>query len=311
MPSAVNNFREEISKATKLFRYFGLQYFALNEDDEVNHRSNRITKAQKIFFAFFLASVSLHSISFVIFFIIFRMIVTTSIEDTSNDLKAQLFSIVFIVSTILVSVIQAFVSTPKIKKIFALSEEIWNIFAIKMNYEVDLKSFRKSFTKMCLLTVSALAVFTTALGIFTFYLIPSRFVLFCFAPFTFFLILVNLLRFIFFTMLINVNIKSLNLVLEQLSNQQNLMERSNVRRKLFGSNNHAAPLLPHSLSRAIRASREIYALVWEMTELVNQVSGTMIAILVIVAALENTLGGYKIFLFIKNVVGFEETGSEN
>lgn len=280
-------FAKSLSQATLIFRIFGLQYFTLTDSSKRKdfcHQGNHIPAKFKINFLFILAFISLQA-AYLIYK--FELMKSTEIKDINvrSVVVVQQYVHVSIMIFLVISLVHSYLVTPKTKLVFRHCEEIANIFEKSLAFHSDYDAFRRKFRKIYL---TRLLVFTIASLVLILFLAVYRTELIVFVIFfelvPYAVIEVNLMRFIFFITLVNHNIQRMKLFLEHLKGPRviNLTSMTFLKTSDFG--------------QKIESLKDIYGLCWEMTRLINSISGPSIAVLLFLIVFGNTIAGYKIFL---------------
>lgn len=289
------SFNKSLSSATLIFRIFGAQYFTIDsKNDAFNYQDSGVSWKFKIYFAVILIGLSAQT------GILTWLLLSKADKDDEKAREAAAMDTaghVFMMVFLLLTVTHAYMSTSKVKEIFAHSQEIAHIFESSLAMDSDYDGFETTFEKFCIKFLIVITACTLFLIGFTYLYWPQELlnlIVFQILPYAF--IEVTVLRFIFFIMLVNHNSQKIKEFFEIKIAEKN---QSLIN---FGA-------LQNMEFQKIIAVKEIYGLLRNMTRLINQVSGPSISIFFISLVLADTLGGYMIFLYIKDVVPVEEIGS--
>lgn len=288
-----NNFREELSKASRVFQFSGLQYFTLNDGNEVNHHGEKISRKFRLTFGAALMTIVLYEIAYTAYYLLNRSWMNSERfenENFNSGVIMQEVVIVTIVCLLLLTVIHAYTSTSKAKQIFKLCEENCEILQSQFKFHVKISVFSSRFRKILVASTSFLLTKSLIYGIFVYYLEVSRLVPFSFTVLPFLFMLITLLRVLFYLLLINFNLEAIKLVLEQSE------------RKIT---------FPVDFSlKYFMALQNIYVKIWETTELANDICGPYLCSLLVLSVIGNTLVGYQIFLFTKGEINGQKAFRE-
>lgn len=292
----VKGFKESLSKVTFVFCIFGLQYFTIDcKNDCFGYRGNKITNRFKLYFAL-IASVLATEIGLLIWVTIITD-VSSKESSTHATILGQLTSITSI-AFLLLSVIHSYRSTSEMKAIYKNCEDIHKIFEGSLGFDSNYDKFGKSFRKFLIKFWIVFAVFMPIQATFNFFHDPAILqedIIFFTVPYLF--IIANVLRFIFFVMLVNHNIKRMKEFLEI-----KIKERS-LRKQIFGKHLHE-----HDEFEVFKSLKEIYGLVWRLTNLANSVSGPTISVFFVLIIFANSTSGYMIFLATKGLLPIKDLG---
>lgn len=300
-------FANSLSQATLIFRIFGLQYFTLTSSSKRKdfcHQDNHIPAKLKINFFFILAFISLQA-AYLIYK--FELMKSTEINDVNvrSVVVVQQYTQVSIMVFLVISLVHSYLVTPKTKLVFRHCEEIANIFEKLLAFPSEYDEFRKEFKKIYLtrlfLFIIASLVFILFLAVYKMELIVFT-IFFELLPYA--VIEINLMRFVFFITLVNHNIQRMKLFVEHLKGQPSALAHVrviNLKPMTF--------LKTSDFSQKIISLKDIYGLCWEMTGLINSISGPSIAVLFFLTVFGNTIAGYKIFLKTKDDIPTWDIGS--
>jgi hypothetical protein len=306
MWNKTSNFRLELTKVSKIFRLFGLQYFTLTDESKVNHRGSETSKKFKLNFCLVLAVAFVSTAFKTVCYKLKRqhqMSESLLNENTESGALVEEINKLITVCLLFSSLTHAYCTTSTAKRIFKLCEDINDVFQNNLNLEVDYTRFSSHFKKVLFCSVGLLSTSTLMMAIVT-YLDDELNLLFLLLDFSsYFFMFINLLRLVFFVMLVNFNFQNVSRCLKQVENlnQSSSFIGVGLRLKSFALLNEK-----DSTSKVFVSLKRIHKNLWDMTELINQVSGPSISILTILSILGNTLGGYRIFLYTKGEVNLVE-----
>lgn len=295
-----HSFVKTLSDATRVFRAFGLQFFTLN--DNFNHRGKHVSRKFKIYFVSLLMVMLLHT-GFLVWFMLNKKISCN--ENVRTAMLAAYLSYVGFLILLKFSLIHSYITTPKAKSIFEISEKIENIFDCNssmmfgFNYVVLKKKLNQLFAQFTILNFICGAIFLGFSYVFNSNELVFTIVFQCF-PFCF--VGAYMLRFLFFITLVNYNLFRMKNWFEFIIQMRNVREKNSIRIVNDNKNTNIQDI------KRITSMREIYGLILEMTKLINDISGPSISVWFANLIVGNTLAGYRIYLGLKHDVPLKELG---
>lgn len=291
------NFNKSLSKATFIFRIFGLQYFTFSSNyKSLGYQENSISRKFKISLAVVLTLI-LTQIGYLIWVLL--AVEKRDIENFRQAFYMGVFAHFNIMAFLLLSVVHAYITTSDVKTVLKHCVEIAKILEKSLMINSDYDEFGRTFQNFCIKFVTALLPCTLFLIGYT-YMYDTKELLNVITlqvfPYTF--IEVIILKFIFFVMLVDHNAQRL-----QIFFCIKIKEKENDKIRINFSTMDLKDL------EKIISVKEIYGLMLKMTRLINNISGLTISIFFLIFVLGSSLAGYMIFLVTKNVVPFGLLGS--
>lgn len=289
-----NNFGQSLSVATRFFQVFGLQFFTLitsNGNKDFTHHGSKIAKKFKLSFC-------------LNFGCLWTLTIITLTSKTQKGFSIE-SDIIFMVTMCLLglSTIHSLFTTPKARSIFRKLEEVANIFERDIKIDYDYKALKKSLQKTIIILLLSIGVITAALLAMGIYYLPNRLPdLLFFVLLPYFLFSVNISRFIFYIELVNHNVKMMKDVLGRLKSSPNietLFERS--REGKIMQIKSAKLESSSDTFETLTLLKNIYGILWETTEVINDVSGPSVMFLLTITVIFNALAGFKIYQKFVNI----------
>ena len=289
----MNSDKKYLSDSVLILQFFGLFYFSvakLNPENQKKFPSRKYT----IYFAILL--IILVGLSIYIFYLLF---LASSNEDNSKILVKDKFlrSMIYISLLLVISVclIQSFVSTPSTKKFFLNCVKITNIsicdFGHFNDYRVIRRSFIKNVINYFIIFVFLPDIWSQLYNKFNNELLNFKTYLIFFLPIL--LMRMSILKFLLLVKIVNL----------QLDMIYNLIEEVFEPPKVHLNN-------PRSYIKTLKCNkslevqmrlkfiniRRIYNIIFENTELINQIMGITMITLFAIMVISITISGYNIIL---------------
>lgn len=234
----------EISKATRVFRIFGLQFLTLD-----NLESSRNSDS------FRLKAVLILNLSAML--AIIAMIIICDLAEEDERLGKPLK---FLVWWYFYSVIQSFVCAEKSKTTFRLCKNAQEIFEQNLRMDYNISEFVKKFKTFQLkLTVVSLLI-NSATFAHCFFTQQSLFLLFLatlIRSIPNFVLTVNIIRFIFFARLIDHNVC--------LMKQEIILILNSAKQKQLQNQSPFIRIVKVSRVNSFNLLKQIYGMIWKMT----------------------------------------------
>lgn len=295
------DFGQSLSHATRFFQVFGLQFFTLGHtstNKDFSHHGSKV--ANKFKFSFFLNFGCLWTLVFILF--------------ATNNRKGISFEsdIVFMVLLCLLglSTIHSLLTTPKAREIFRKLEEVVNIFERDLKIDFDYKALKKSLKKTFIILLLSIGLINAGLlTLWNFYLPNRSTYLLFFVLFPYFIFSTNISRFIYYIRLVNHGVKMMKIVLDRSNfcpNIETLFERS--RDAKIMQIKTAKLDSTTSTNKTLNSLKNIYGILWETTELINDISGPSVLFLLTMTVISNALAGFKIYQFFKKTIPLDHLG---
>lgn len=268
------------------FQMFGHQFFSFDSSEknrEFSHRGEKISVKFKVTFCCQIALL-LISTGVLLYF-------HESISELKfyKQLSAILLSEVWLVLS--------FISTSKVKSVFRLHEDIEDIFRKGLGFDEKRFVFHRNFNKLFWIHC-AIVVITIVAEFRVFFLNADRYALF-YAASNSLRVLIKahiFLRFLFYTRLIHYNVALVQEAVVGLSPGQEVLLYND------GSSEGAEAFLKFT------SLKEIYGKIWKMTDLINDIKGPVLIILIIFGFTLSAFDGLKAFTFLKSGKIQEATG---
>lgn len=266
---------DSLSSTTRVFQIFGLQFFTLDnstENRKFNHRGESISTKFKFLFCCQIALLLLLLGAFV------------SLSECDGELKVD--KIIKIGGCVIVglSIIQSFITTSKVKSIFRLHEDVGELFRRRLSLDDESSALSKNFSKLlCTFNVVQVFIITTALGSSFLFHGSSALYVAAFKSCIRYIAGVNLLRVVFYTRLVGDNIS--------------LMRKAIAK---FHGNAKLEKVPRENLTFKFTSLKEIYGKVWEMTDLINDVSGPVLVYMIVYVVVGSAVNGMKAYSIIKS-----------
>lgn len=283
MQTVVDQF-STLNRCLVVFEFFGLQFFSLKKTLRENSK-DRIHIFRKIYFGALLSLYIFLGIGSIVSVSVANKVTTKNVLTLGySHMTTYIFSI-----AIWISLIQAFVSTRQIKKVFMNSKEIaencFEIFKISMPFDDLVKTVWKRYASEAFVFVivhAAAATFKYAKGNFVFW----EFLVIIFYT-SYFIIIGN--NFLFYVCLINFELQFIQKQILFAANGQ----LEGLNKKLSFSSNSDLPSKSASIS-SFQAIWKTYNKILENASLANKSLGNTILIILLNLITMATYCGYKL-----------------
>lgn len=266
--------KSEIIPFCRYFQIFGLQYFSLDSP------SKKVSFKYKFFFMAFLGLLISSSIGQVL---TFSSTLFQSIKDTTKDKVQENFERVsYFGINIAASVIlfQSFLKTLQNQKVFENFGKIYSLLWHRLFLKIDYHPFKIEFgKKFILLLIFSYGTYATPMGIELFNFKTVTFQRLS-RMFPIFLTKCLVIKFIFYANLVNFHLKII----------ENLLTTQSIDKDGFNSLVNIGNLKKHpqqvvnkneQLIERVLVAKQIYSLIWETTQLINDCLGWTILALII------------------------------
>lgn len=285
---------EELNNCLILFELLGQQYFTLK-----SLTSRNLTSRPSIFRFIYLVIVFLFISILMVYYIYQDQAVINESLNAKNVLmyavkNSMHFGMVLVVWT---SLIQSFVSTRKIKKIFFNVMETVQLCATEFNVMIKPKLIRNAAWKR----ISVMIIFFAIVhgGMMILNVSSSKAVkklTIGLLPIFFFLTIMN--KYIFYVGMINHQLEFLRNLIGSIFKSEspqtiNIVENMNFHLKSVKPMTSADDLM-----KKFRAARKIYNIIYENGILINESNGLTILVMLISLVIALTVSGYEMFVII-------------
>lgn len=285
---------DELNGSLFFFELMGLQYFSLKSLTQ-DSLKNKITVYRFVYMVFLLIFV----LSFVVAFVVADNF--TFIESLTAK-NVIMFAIknsmnVGLVLVVCTSLIQSYVSTEYIKKIYLNTDEIARLAFCEFKVFIDFKKIKKSVWKR----LAIMAVFFITLqGVIGFtnmkYLNNFYTMLIGIIPLFFFLVIV--FKLVFYIDFINLHLEFLEKLIEDVPILQPIKIIDNINLHLLSVKSVKPVKPPEDPMRKFRITRKIYNIIYENSILINDSNGLTVLMLLTSLVIALTATGYQGFVII-------------
>lgn len=289
-----------------VFELFGLQFFTLSSEefqDRINAASS-ISKKHRFYLVIVILMLS-SQVSGIIYAIRLEALVQQN-DNVMKGLTVQFSAYFSMIVVILVTVLNAFTSTSKAKKIFASFENVFGVFAHSLNELVDYEAYNQKFKATFFKVVFIFIVSTAAVLAFIFHFNQSNKPIFLWAvlsvyPYFFFAILFS--YFLFMVELVKQNLQSMRDVLDKLH------ELHDCKKLCLQIVDAHFKLRHDKMFKSLTKLKTIYSiLVSDCVSLTNEFIGLPLLVAIIVLVMGNISGGYKVYLRMMDEIDVARVG---
>lgn len=265
-----------------VFELMGLQYFSLVHDN----LKDRPTSFRTAFMIVIVTLISTILFCYLLFVPLKAEIITSKNVLNFAIKHSMALGLLLVVYT---SLIQSYISTRSIKKVYLNTKDIVRISFREFNMPVDFnlikRAARKSFLLMSLFLVTVHITLSIRKVNSLLNALDSAFSLFA----IFFLLMI-VYKFVFYVAMVN----------NQLLLMRDLLRGifKNIITKPFNLTSSEIVALTEDPLRKFRAARKIYNLIYDNAALINDSNGLTILILLISIVITLTASGYEIFISI-------------
>lgn len=276
----------------KLFQIFGLQYFSFKDLGGKLMRK-RPDKFYKLYFGFvliLLCSAMSYYVSMVL-----KIDEKKFIAKNALNILIRLFMNFGLIAVIFIGIVESFVKTNQLKKVYMNIMEVSALCLVHFDYEINYTSFKKSWRKK----------FYSALGIFTFSY-GLTILTFVYNGHKVLSYLIGFFPIVFFGVIILKFTLHVDLVNLQLENMQNLMTS-----EVFMKVNSTNPVnIRHVLQNRALALRKIYNIVYDTAEIVSNILAISALLILILLTVIIVNSAFRCVVAVISGLGFEEATSE-
>lgn len=278
----------ELNSCLVIFEMTGLQHFSLKSLTKENAK-DKISKARTVGAVTMLLFLS----TFMAFFVYSDNAAAVKTVTAKNVLMfvIQNSMNVGLILVVWTSLIQSYLTTRSVKKIFLnvkdFSQHCYYDFNICINFQQIKKSAWK---KMSLITLFFSTVHGTSAYFQAKTLTDTVPMLFAAIP-TFFLLVVTF-KFVFYVDMVNSQLNYLNEILLNCNNVSKMVE------KLHFNAIPVAPVKDSSSMRKLRAARKMYNIIYESAALINNSNGLSFLVLLMDSVVALMASGYEVFVII-------------
>lgn len=290
------SFAETLSHSTKYFQYLGLQYFSVSDESD-GYQTDEVSKKFKFIFACFII-ILLCPIAALVYIIVLEK--ATEKGDVESGLKYLRILLLFFIE---ISIIHAFVTTPRAKDFFKKCKKANKYFADDLGFDIDYDGFSANFNRIVI--KSSFIFWTLSLillvSIFTLSSISQGVIATVYVIIPYFFMKMFYLKFVFFVLLVQHNIRGVKKVLVRLASEINC------------TNFHIKPVKQNKseeIFKTIISLKTIYGLLFEMTELANSLSGPSLLMQLCMTIIVNTSALFKLYLAANGEFPVEQLGSK-
>lgn len=281
--------QRELHNSMLVFEIMGLQYFSLKSVGRQMQNNPQTWRVVQM-----LATLIVLTTLTIVY-----VMLDEKVEDTKVNAKNILmftisrstsFGLIFVV---IISVLQSFFSTQKCKQFFLNTKQIVQI--LQQNFKVDdnFWNLRKFAWIRCLVLFGFMIVLQVLI---TLHNIQSNAPLWAIAvsfP-AVFCFLVIVYKFVFYVVIVNAQLSSLNLIIRQM-----IEFDANVRLNIKSYFVDVKPsMYLNEYSVKLRALRKIYNLIFKNANLINRGFGLTVLIIVIDSVVICTAMGYEVFVHV-------------
>lgn len=289
------SFAESLSHSTKYFQYLGLQYFSVSDKFD-GYQTAEVSKKFKFIFACFVI-ILLCPIGALV--CIIKLEKATEKRDVENGLK---YLRILLLVVIEISIIHAFMTTPRAKDFFKKCERANKCFAKDLNFDIDYDGFSAKFNRIVIITslIFWILSFILLASILALSSISQGVIATVYVVIPYFFMKMFYLKFIFFVLLVQHNIKGIKTVLDR-------DETSEV----ICPNFYIKPVKHHKsdeIFKTIISLKTIYGLLFEMTELANSLNGPSLMMQLCMTIIFNTSALFKLYLAANGEFPVEHLG---
>lgn len=281
-----SSFEQTFSDLTKVFRIFGLQYFTLStyaDNKKFSHHGPQISNRYKIILL--LINLSLAANAGAMFLI----------QEEVFDLKIGTDYAFFVL--LILAVWHSYFKTAEFKQIFVHCEKIYNLFRMKLQFDVNCVEKAASIRKIFIRFLIFFAIYFSTYSIFVLVTEPRQFLaamlLDCLQN-----ILVNLfiMRFMLLVLMVYINIESMTSFLGQIDSDSKV---SNLFiNKSIGVKNLTTRTIMENV-KAFLTLKEIHREILKISFLVNSINGPSAFALCMLSVVQNATAGYEIYAVIE------------
>lgn len=262
----------QIKPFIRYFQTFGLQYFSLDDNYKKSSLKYRI---------FFVMLIGLLISSAIGQLLTFSSLLFQSLEDSTKDKVQENFermSYFGINFSALVILCQSFIKTMQNQKVFEnlrkISALAWNRLFFKIDYRLFKIEFKKIFIGLLIFSYGTYATPTLIeiyyLGYFNFQRLSRMFPIF--------LTKCLVIKFIFYTNLVNFHLK----IIEHLLKSHKHVEYvSFVNIDKMKKHSHLIVNKNEQRRERVLVAKQMYSMIWETTQLINDCLGWAILLLII------------------------------
>lgn len=273
----IDDFEELLTKSTRLFQVFGLQFFTLN-----NLRSSKDAAPRfSLLFKISLLVNILYHIATIVLIITFDLLDNNIKQGKAFQIGSAVILIIFVVHSLL--------TTEKLKSIFILSYKAGQIFEKSLKVDNEIHEFCNKFQKVIMKFKVIIVVLWVTATVQIYLNKQPLFLLAAFIQqFAGFQITVSVIRFVFFVRLVDHNLVLMKLSVQRMTFdsrvQRELINRSPFKRIVkFTKHNHLSSL------------KQIYSVILEMADLINDVSGPILMYCLILTIFVSSVNGLKLY----------------
>lgn len=293
-----SNFIKVIANHTIIFQVAGLQFFSLSrlENQNFYHRYK---------FNFGAVLILLSALVTGMLYAMVENPVKVGDENVLPSTVVYGMAVGLIFTLVLFSMAFSYAKTENSMKILTNFDEVMRIFTTKLNHKIEIEVFGRNFKRACF------SVFITI------FIVTSLYLIFLFGSktkaqwifYSIFFVIIELyfeiifLRFVFFTMLVNFNLKSLeNFVVKLHKNLNSIVViPKSFSPKQFDSDNYFEVAM---------SLKKIYGLILMSTKLINEICGPLNTFTVIGIVFALLTDGFQIYLWYKKEISSDEVFGE-
>ena len=293
--------RESLQKSSKFLQIFGLQYFQIDSMSGNAIFASGTTAGFKTVFGFYVLLLATMLI------ILIRKIVVDAAENLQVENNLRYVRVLLLV-LLEISITHAFISTSKAKVVFEKLIKVENIFKNQLNFELKSEKFSEKFIRIFFVTTTIFTIWSASLlfSIYHFESLTYALISLFYVVFLYFYAEMFYMRFVFFILLVRHNLRSMKKVLERLETSSNVVGRDEI------SFLHLKPfvLKQNEIFYSLLSLKEIYGILYEVTETINSLCGISIVIQLFMTVLTNVSAGLKIFLAANQAMPLNKLGSK-
>lgn len=285
------SFIEAFESATFWFQISGLQLFSINS---LRRKSTKMSTKFKLILTTILLFFAL---------LIGLMIFTIAwdIEHDSKDIESSLNIFrLFLWSTLTVQLLHSFFMTPTAKLIFSKCKQVMKVFENNLNFDMKCSKFADEF-KTFLLRTEIFFGFVSLSLLVSIYVLNGAFRAFIatfYVVLPYYFMKLFYQRFNFLIRLVDFNIKCMVKVMDRFTSSET------------PTNVYGKPEKSCEVYHTVVSLKEIYGMVWEVTQLTNSLCGPSMVIQILFTILSNTSAAYKLFLATKGLLPLTRVGSD-
>lgn len=284
----------EFSSSLLIFEVLGLQYFSLKllSCKTLWTRPSIVRTVYMILLLIFMTGIS-------VWFVTSEAVLETSSTVTAKNVLTfalQHSLNLGLILVVIVSMVQSYFTTPKVKKIYLNFKEITDIALDHFNIKKDFKQVRKGAIKRITVVVSSFVVLHLTSFFFRFGSVNDTIPMLVGAIPVFYLIMVGY-KYVFYVAMVNHQMRCVLRLLEEAFKRPLIITKNIENIKFNLTNTQIVKKYENPMTKLL-AVRRTFNLVYENGTLINESNGLTILIVLVDLVIAITASEYEIFVVV-------------